>query len=218
MVKIKFICILFFISIASILPQTTYYVSSSQGNDLNSGTSENSPYKTINKINSLDLSPGDKVLFKCNDIWQGEILTIKNSGVSTDKISFGSYGSGDKPILTLKQKLPEWNSTSKWNYIGNGVWRYQFIKYSTGNPVQRLWLNGYEVNFAFKGGSDADGNPTKNADGTVGLNENYPFYPAYQYLDIYTNSADYPFNTYSSIEYAGGNPEAGKDYTSINIW
>ena len=44
--------------------QVTYYVSSSSGNDANSGTSENQSLKTLSKVNSLNLKPGDKVLLK----------------------------------------------------------------------------------------------------------------------------------------------------------
>ncbi len=37
----------------------TYYVSSSTGDDSNNGLSENNPFATIGKANSLALQPGD---------------------------------------------------------------------------------------------------------------------------------------------------------------
>ena len=43
--------------------QTTYYISSS-GNDSFNGTSENTPWKTISKINFQIFSPGDNIFFK----------------------------------------------------------------------------------------------------------------------------------------------------------
>jgi hypothetical protein len=42
---------------------TTYYVSPS-GNDAASGTSTSTPFRTISRINALDLNAGDKVLFQ----------------------------------------------------------------------------------------------------------------------------------------------------------
>ncbi len=50
---------------------TNYYVSSS-GNDANSGTSESSPWKTLNKVNSFTPKPGDQILFKRGDEWTGQ--------------------------------------------------------------------------------------------------------------------------------------------------
>ncbi len=49
---------------------TNYYVSSS-GNDANSGTSESSPWKTLNKVNSFTPKPGDQILFKRGEEWTG---------------------------------------------------------------------------------------------------------------------------------------------------
>ena len=44
---------------------TTYFVSSLNGNDENDGLSESTAFKSLNKINEIELAPGDKVfLFK----------------------------------------------------------------------------------------------------------------------------------------------------------
>jgi len=77
---------------------TTYYVSNS-GSDSNSGTNENSPIKTISKVNSLDLKPGDNVLFKRGDTFEDATLIIKKDGTTKDRITFSAYDSGDKPVL-----------------------------------------------------------------------------------------------------------------------
>jgi hypothetical protein len=42
----------------------TYYVDATNGNDLNSGTSELTPWKTIAKGNASRFYPGDQILFK----------------------------------------------------------------------------------------------------------------------------------------------------------
>lgn len=43
---------------------TTYYVDSKGGNDSNEGTSEGKAFQTLDKVNTLDLEPGDTVLLK----------------------------------------------------------------------------------------------------------------------------------------------------------
>ena len=48
-----------------------YYLSVS-GNDKNAGT-KMQPWKTIQKLNSIPLKPGDKVLFKAGEIFSGTI-------------------------------------------------------------------------------------------------------------------------------------------------
>ena len=44
--------------------RTTYYVDSSEGNDSNAGTNVNTPWKSLNKINSFVFQPGDEILLK----------------------------------------------------------------------------------------------------------------------------------------------------------
>ena len=87
------------------------YISTS-GNDNNSGLSSEIPIKTINKINSLSLLAGDKVLFKCGDIWQGvNSSLILASGNSNGYVAYSYYGSGNRPILTttsIKNNLTDY--------------------------------------------------------------------------------------------------------------
>jgi hypothetical protein len=77
---------------------TTYYVDATNGNDSNNGTSQATAWKTISKVNSSGFIPGDNILFKRGEIWI-EQLIIPSSGNSTDSITFGAYGSGDKPLI-----------------------------------------------------------------------------------------------------------------------
>ena len=76
-----------------------FYVSSS-GDDANDGLSENSAIKTLEAVNKLDLIPGDSVLFRKGDTFEGEIRFSNVRGVDGNPITFASYGSGDnKPII-----------------------------------------------------------------------------------------------------------------------
>ena len=56
---------------------TTYYVSSSKGDDSNDGTSESKPFKTLEKINKLTLKPGDQVLLEKGSVFNDQYLHLK---------------------------------------------------------------------------------------------------------------------------------------------
>ena len=92
-----------------------YYVSN-DGDDSNNGLSPAAPFKTLNKINSLNLQRGDAVLFRRGDLWRGHIVV-------RDGTIFSAYGSGPKPKLYASPYdaavTGEWTETSTPN-----VWRY----------------------------------------------------------------------------------------------
>ena len=59
-----------------------YYVSSTLGNDQNDGLSIESPFKSIDKLNSMEFNPGDSIYFKSGDYWEG-MFWLKGSGLIT---------------------------------------------------------------------------------------------------------------------------------------
>ena len=75
-----------------------YYVSSSQGNDLNDGLSIQSPFQSIDKLNTMQFSPGDTIYFKSGDNWEG-MLWLKGSGSITQPIVIDVYGGNNRPII-----------------------------------------------------------------------------------------------------------------------
>ncbi len=81
----------------------TYYVSSSGGSDLNSGTSPASAWKTFgvagNHINAGAFSAGDVINLKRGDTWNEQLIP-PSSGTSGSPISFDAYGSGAAPLIT----------------------------------------------------------------------------------------------------------------------
>jgi len=84
---------------------TDYYVSTS-GNDSNSGTSTSSPWKTLNKLDSVNFKAGDTIHFKRGDKWLGR-FQVTESGNSDNPIRFTSYGKG----AFLKLSNPNWDYT-----------------------------------------------------------------------------------------------------------
>ncbi len=77
------------------LMASMYYVSPA-GNDANSGTSSNLPWKTITKVNGASLSPGDLVQFQGGQSFTGSV-TVK-SGTTNSPIIYTSYGTGPAVI------------------------------------------------------------------------------------------------------------------------
>jgi len=114
---------------------TNYYISSSSGNDKNNGNSANSAWKTIAKLNSArwNLQPGDSVLFKCNDTLAGQLVPSR-SGTAGKYIYYGSYGSGNKPILSGTTKVSSWTETS------TNIWEATCP--DCGNTVTNFFING----------------------------------------------------------------------------
>jgi putative cofactor-binding repeat protein len=71
----------------------TYFVSSS-GSDSNAGTSPLAPWRTVGRVNNTTLNPGDTVLFQGGATFSDDTLIAGDSGTSTRRITFGSYGAG----------------------------------------------------------------------------------------------------------------------------
>jgi uncharacterized repeat protein (TIGR01451 family) len=118
---------------------TTYYVSMSSGLDSNNGLTSSAPFKTIAKVNSLNLQAGDQVLFKCGDVWRAEMLMVTKSGASGSPIIFGSYPTSDcanKPILSGTQPIGGWSV-----YSGN-VYVATLSASSFPNGINQLFRNG----------------------------------------------------------------------------
>ena len=85
-----------------------FYVDSALGNDANSGDSESSAWKSLAKVNSQNLQPGDSVLFKKGLIYEGA-LELTASGTESNPINFGTYGSGSLPAFTGSKTETGWN-------------------------------------------------------------------------------------------------------------
>ncbi len=74
-----------------------YYVSN-DGDDNALGSSPEMSIQTLQKVNELNLKPGDRVLLKSGDIFTGT-LHVKKSGKQGKPIVYGSYGTGEKPVI-----------------------------------------------------------------------------------------------------------------------
>jgi hypothetical protein len=75
-----------------------YYLSAG-GNDAVAQPTAQQPWKSISKVNGLNLEPGDSVLFKGGDTLSGTItIGSDDNGTAASPVVFGSFGSGHAVI------------------------------------------------------------------------------------------------------------------------
>jgi hypothetical protein len=98
------------------MKMTTYYVSSSTGNDNNDGLTPQTAWATLQKVNTAGIKDGDTVLFKCGDTFYGSIQ-LSNF---TSPVTLSSYGVGDKPKITAYKIA---NDPSSWVQHSTNVWK-----------------------------------------------------------------------------------------------
>ncbi|WP_075591466.1 T9SS type A sorting domain-containing protein [Labilibacter marinus] len=85
---------------------TTYYISNS-GKDSNAGTSEQSAWQSIAKVNSTTLQAGDMVLFERGGVWREELI-IRQSGTEQNYITYSAYGTGERPRILGSKRAEAW--------------------------------------------------------------------------------------------------------------
>ena len=108
---------------------STNYYFSNDGSDQNQGTSIKSPYKTIEKLNSLVLLPGDSVFFRGGDTFYGAIR-ITRPGTSRRPIYIGTYNdAAGKAVIT------GFSTVSGWKSVGKGLFSARIGSLSTCNMV-----------------------------------------------------------------------------------
>lgn len=77
----------------------SFYYISSEGDDTNSGKSESKAWRSIDRINVQDFSPGDMILFRGGDEFGGTLsLTSEDSGDGDSRLVVSSYGEGKAVI------------------------------------------------------------------------------------------------------------------------
>jgi parallel beta-helix repeat protein len=72
------------------------------------------PLGRVAKVNASRFNPGDQILFRRGDTWR-EQLNVPSSGTEGNPITFGAYGSGDKPIITGANLLAMFQRDSQQN-------------------------------------------------------------------------------------------------------
>jgi parallel beta-helix repeat protein len=99
----------------------TFYLSST-GNDSNTGRAIDQPWRSLARlqaeINAGNVQAGDQVLFARGSTFAGGLaLSAALQGTAAAPVTFGSYGSGNRPVLSGLVALGNWQS------LGNNRWR-----------------------------------------------------------------------------------------------
>jgi len=86
---------------------TSYYVDPA-GDDSHSGMSTSNAWRTVGKVNSIALQPGDAVYFKSGGLWR-ETLKPHNGGTAGNPVTFAGYGSGPNPRISGADTVTGWS-------------------------------------------------------------------------------------------------------------
>lgn len=78
----------------------TYYVDAHGGDDGNAGTSARTAWKTLDKVNSIVLNPGDAVLFARGRTFRGSLVIGQSGSAEAGAVRYGAYGRGNaRPVI-----------------------------------------------------------------------------------------------------------------------
>ena len=109
-----------------------WFVDSENGNDAADGLSAEAAVRTLDRVNELDVKPGDRVLFRRGGLWRGSL--IPKSGEPGRRVIYAFWGSGPKPIL---QQSVDRSRPEDWVDEGNGIWATQ--KRPAPEVKERIW-------------------------------------------------------------------------------
>ncbi len=93
-----------------------YYISPN-GNDSNSGTTPDSPWKSLAKVNAYGFSAGTVVYFERGGLWRGSVRLLPG-------VTYTAYGEGEKP--TIYGSPLDGADESLWTLVEGttNVWRF----------------------------------------------------------------------------------------------
>jgi hypothetical protein len=178
--KLIFKATLFVLSIfviSSSVFAATFHVDAVNGNDSSNGLSETTAWKTIAKVNASRFNPGDQILLKRGETWR-ETLIVSSSGSAGNPITFGAYGSGEKPVITGADVISGWS--------------LEF-----GNVYSSMHSNAPHVVMI-------DTEPGLPASTLDSLDQNYKWFASKNKIYLYSSMGD-PNKVYTKIE-AGVRP------------
>ncbi len=96
----------------------SFYVDSEAGSDSASGVSPDTAWRTLSKVNSADIRPGESVLFKRGGLWRGQL--VLKCGEPGRRLTYGNYGEGPLPIL---QGSADALGAGAWTAHSSGIWK-----------------------------------------------------------------------------------------------
>ena len=147
-----------FFAFASEADKNYYYLDAVNGDDSNSGTSIDSPVKTLAGLKDLDVKPGTHFLFKNGGEYECA-ATLTCSGTKENPVVISSYGEGKTAMLYTNEKA-EVLRLFDCSYVtvsnlhikapnGGGIWIDTYTKTSEGIIIDNVYfedMQNYKVN------------------------------------------------------------------------
>jgi parallel beta-helix repeat protein len=128
----------------------TYYISSASGNDANDGQSPAKAWQHLSRIYLKSISkdafqPGDTILLKRGDQWDGQIR-LQGNGTAQNPIALGAYGEGPKPLIYGD------NPDARWETV-TGQRGIYTIDMGRGSILGSILLDGRPLKTIYPAGS-----------------------------------------------------------------
>ena len=95
-----------------------YFVNDRTGNDTNSGLSPVIAWKSLDRVNTATLLPGDRVFFARDGVWRGQLIPV--SGSKSGTVIYVDYGEGEKPLILGSENR---SAVTDWVDEGNNIWK-----------------------------------------------------------------------------------------------
>ncbi len=100
-----------------------FYVDAERGRDAQPGTSPEQAWQTLERVNAARLNPGDRVRFKCGQMWRGSLSV--QPGAQDAPVTYTSYpGTGEragwKPRILRSVDLA---APALWQPSGSNIWK-----------------------------------------------------------------------------------------------
>jgi parallel beta-helix repeat protein len=161
---------------------TTYYVATN-GNDSNPGTSEDKPFRTIQKAADM-VSAGDTVRIKAG-VYRTSQINIRNGGTASQPVVFMAHGDG--------------------NVLVDGSNSQHHVFYFTSPDVEHVHLIGLEIAYAPSTGVKELGRYGKILNCDIHHNLQQGIQGAKEYTEIIGNRIHHNGDEYRDGQYAPGN-------------
>ena len=167
---------------------TVYYVSATGTSS--TGTSPDAPM-SLETANTILYYGGDQLLFKCGDVFYGQVSPRMRGDGTDGTLVISCYGEGALPVITSAKLI---TSASAWTNVGTNIWRASLTDTSK--------FSGYMATNS----ASCNVGHIQTADGTIfgglrtsrsALANEMDFFCDGTYIFVYTKSN--PYTTYGTL-------------------
>lgn len=138
----------------------TFYVDDRAGRDDVDGRSADRAWRTLDRVNTAELRPGDTVRFRCGGEWRGSLVPVSGSAVAP--VTYTSFGRGAKPLLL--GSVPRHQPTD-WVKVRDNLWATLPVEYRRGKQLLDLRKSEWTVHQ--EGGAQVERRLSTDRDGVT---------------------------------------------------